>query len=340
MPELELPPLVEPALPTDTTNIVDMELWKLAIREHVKKNERRQTNSDRAYALVLGQCSQALSNRLEADTEWDHVNTSSNLIGLLKLIQQCMIQRQTCKYNVHMVFDAEYAFYTLQQGRHMSNHDYYTKFKDVVKTLEGLGGKVGAQPSRVTTALREIGVADPNAANPAQITRATNLAKERYYALRFFLGCDKRRYKSLVRGIENQFTYGTNSYPQTLSAAYDYIVNFKPERGGGAITDESGVAFYNEDDRGGCGRGGNGGQGDRTRGRGGGNGSNHGNRSNGGGRGGNGTNRGSRGDNDRGDNGGQVTRTNQANTNDHTPAPTAGSDDAQFLLDNADILEK
>jgi hypothetical protein len=135
MPELELPPLVEPALPTDTTNIVDMELWKLAIREHVKKNERRQTNSDRAYALVLGQCSQALRNRLEADTEWDHVNTSSNLIGLLKLIQQCMIQRQTRKYNVHTVFDAEYAFYTLQQGRHMSNHDYYTKFKDVVKTL-------------------------------------------------------------------------------------------------------------------------------------------------------------------------------------------------------------
>jgi hypothetical protein len=62
---MRLAALVEPAAPVDETPI-SFELWKMARRTFEKQTEARRRNSSRVYALVIGQCSQALWNRMEA----------------------------------------------------------------------------------------------------------------------------------------------------------------------------------------------------------------------------------------------------------------------------------
>jgi hypothetical protein len=59
--------------------------------------------------------------------------------------------------------------------------------------------------------------------------RAKTQAKDRYLAVLFLVNCDQRRYGGLLRDIENEYTRGTNTYPLTLSSAYDYIVNYRPD---------------------------------------------------------------------------------------------------------------
>ena len=86
---------------------------------------------------------------------------------------------------------------------------------------------------------------------PTAVERATahNTAKDAYLAIYFLMNSDKRRYGGLIRNIENEHTRGSNTYPDTLTGAYDYLVNYKAEQLSSNDQDEGGLAFYNEDDQ-------------------------------------------------------------------------------------------
>ena len=43
-------------------------------------------------SLILGQCSETIRDRIEAHKQWDLVKTSSNALGLLRLIRQSLYQ--------------------------------------------------------------------------------------------------------------------------------------------------------------------------------------------------------------------------------------------------------
>jgi hypothetical protein len=83
----------------------------MAWHTYKKQLKARHHNSARVYALIIGQCSQALRNHMEANNEWNNINEGSNVIGVLKLIQNCMTQCQMCQKPVHTLMDAEAQVY-------------------------------------------------------------------------------------------------------------------------------------------------------------------------------------------------------------------------------------
>jgi hypothetical protein len=60
MVEMQLRPLDEPVPPADPNQVVEFELWKMARCTYEKQLEARRCNASRVYALIIGQCSQAL----------------------------------------------------------------------------------------------------------------------------------------------------------------------------------------------------------------------------------------------------------------------------------------
>jgi hypothetical protein len=80
MVELQLSLLIEPVPPTNVDQVVKFELWKMAWCTYEKQLKARHCNSARVYALVIGQCSQALCNRMEANDQWSTINKASNVI--------------------------------------------------------------------------------------------------------------------------------------------------------------------------------------------------------------------------------------------------------------------
>ena len=128
MVNLELPTVDAPEDPPDDAGAVRLELWKLARRRYELAQENRRKVNGRAYALVLGQCSQAVRNRLKAHADWNTtINGGSDMIELLRLIQTCMIQRQTRKHPIHNIVDNEKTILNFKQGRGMSDNDYYQR---------------------------------------------------------------------------------------------------------------------------------------------------------------------------------------------------------------------
>ena len=86
LPEMTLPTLTAPPPPEDTATVVQLKIWEMDFKEYWKRTEERERNMEKTYALILGQCSKTIQDRIEAHEHWDTVNTSSNALGLLRLI--------------------------------------------------------------------------------------------------------------------------------------------------------------------------------------------------------------------------------------------------------------
>ena len=88
--------------------------------------------------------------------------------------------------------------------------------------------------------------------------QAHNHAKAQYLAVTFLVNSDCNCYGNLVHDIENEYTQGSNTYPATLSAVYDYIMNYQPDSKGlqHDPASKSKLLYYMEDNDGsGHGRG-------------------------------------------------------------------------------------
>ena len=86
LPEMTLPTLVAPSPPADTATVVQLKIWEMDFKEYHKRLEEREQNMEKMYALILGQCSKLIRDRIKAHEQWEAVNTSSNALGLLRLI--------------------------------------------------------------------------------------------------------------------------------------------------------------------------------------------------------------------------------------------------------------
>ncbi len=79
--------LTAPAVPTADALRIEFELWKIERNAYQKKKEAHDHNNGRIYALVLGECSEALRNRMEGHEDWADVNAATDAMGLLTLIR-------------------------------------------------------------------------------------------------------------------------------------------------------------------------------------------------------------------------------------------------------------
>ena len=54
-------------------------------------------------------------------------------------------------------------------------------------------------------------------------------AKEQFLAVAFLLGADTVRYGTCVKAMQNAYLKGNNDYPQTVTAAYHFLLHWVPE---------------------------------------------------------------------------------------------------------------
>ncbi len=230
-------------------------MWKFEFARYKKESANRKRNEEKAY---VGQCSPAVRDIIEAHQQWSEVNNSSDVIGLLKLIQQAVVSKNRNKHEIHAYVDALQIFYAFCQGNNMS-HSEYLDFKDLVEIVRPLGGERTMVRKFIMTEWR----ADPNYLDDNDYNRAVDICRERFLAVCFITKVDRHRVGDLVIDISNEYTRNPSSpsYPKTLTKAYKMIINYKarPQR---FDTSYKGGLTFLSDSGGHCG-GRGGGQGSR-----------------------------------------------------------------------------
>lgn len=238
--------IAEPQLPDDTDDVIQMETWKYAFKTYSDKIEKRHLATGTAYAIVLGQCSPAVIDRIEAHDDYSTINAGYDLIALLRLIRNCMYTGSTTKDPEHALGEAYAKFYKFFQHSRMSNSEFLRLFKGMVDKVEQLGGNLGVEPSRVSAYMTARNQ-DPDDDDPT--AQAKTAVRDKFLAVQLLIKCDLRRYGALVANIQNDYTSGTHRYPTTLNAAYTMLVNYvNPSRQSNFDNQDGGLSFYQQGD--------------------------------------------------------------------------------------------
>jgi hypothetical protein len=130
-----------------------------------------------------------------------------------------------------------------KQSQSSSNTEYFKTFQAKVETADMLHSGVGKQPGRIKIELAGI-VADPDMPMAEECEQARTTEKDKFLARLLLLNADKKCYSKLLRDIENYHTRNIGNYPDTPTAAFDLLVNYKPARSHCIV--DSGLSFYTD----------------------------------------------------------------------------------------------
>jgi hypothetical protein len=197
-------------------------------RTHCKDKQRLITNRGKVYMLTIGQCTQALKDKLKEDATWDTISDSYDAIGLLALIEKYVLKQTKSHYPYLAVQEESRSMLKFSQGEDMTLVMYYEKFTTRVAIAERAGCSFVTQslldletetqfPSQVYSVLGD----------PDRLKVEKN-AKDKYLAVLFLMRSGKRHLQ-LQNDIKNDHAKGVEkAFPSTIASAMQILNDYKP----------------------------------------------------------------------------------------------------------------
>jgi hypothetical protein len=130
-------------------------------------------------------------------------------------------------FEPHAMHDALKQFYAYRQGPNVTPQEYHEQFMNNVEVVAFCGGSIGMSPRLVAGTLADETGLDVSTLTKEERQDVRLAARERYLATAFILGADQYRYGKMIRDIENEYLFGLDKYPKTVTAAYNLLLNWK-----------------------------------------------------------------------------------------------------------------
>ncbi|MEL7196302.1 MAG: hypothetical protein AAFO96_27965, partial [Bacteroidota bacterium] len=257
--KLEVPKIDEIAEPGENPSVAAMKKYEIELTEKLKREGQIGSYLKKAYALVWGQCSESIRDRVKADPDYETFFGKGDTIGLLKAIRGCILDFQSHKYLTETHYDVLKKFYACRQGKEETVQTYKTRFDAIVEQVEHVGAIIGENPREVDMQFKQTVVdttktkgeqLDIMMANVEGVERAKGIVKEKFLAVAFLKGSDRQRFRLLIEDLENDYLRGSkDSWPTALHDAYSLMLNWKKnhvDEGKSINRGNDGVAFVQE----------------------------------------------------------------------------------------------
>ena len=98
-----------------------------ALSALLKQSNLLDANLQKAYTLVLGQCTELLQSKLKQHPDWSTLQVNQDILALLKVIKGITYKFEDQKYMPLALYNAKIVLFTLRQGR-LSCNDYLEHF--------------------------------------------------------------------------------------------------------------------------------------------------------------------------------------------------------------------
>ena len=201
-------------------------LWEKKLDALSRREDQLDHNLRQLFALVWGQCTEVLQQRLEAEDGFSTMSANNDGLALLKAIKNITFHHQSQKYTPHNVFEAKRRFYTQCQGSRLATNEFFMQFMNNVEVVEHSGGNVWSDKGVEEMILAETNTTKA-AMSAAQLRSFYADVRERSLATAFILSADRSRFGKLIEDMENNFLQGINKYPITLAAAHHLLANWR-----------------------------------------------------------------------------------------------------------------
>jgi hypothetical protein len=145
----QVPVPVEPVLvaPATALTVAQTLIFKGQINEYIRRQAILQENMQKAYSLILGQCTELLRAKLKQSANWTQVSSTFDVLELTKLIKSIVFKFDDQKFLPVSLHQAKQNFYSLRQGT-MTNAEYLEKFTNLVDIASSYNGKILIRDSR------------------------------------------------------------------------------------------------------------------------------------------------------------------------------------------------
>ena len=194
----------EPENPPDG-NQVAFELWKMDLKEYREKLKVYANFRAGLYSLVLGQCTDALQERLKS--HHDYQGASQDGIALLVIIGSLIHTFEENRKLSDTIMDVKEKFYKFYQGRHMTLERYHELFLAQVEVLDEVGITIEDE-ALVMEVAGENGRVEPNDNDRRE-------ARDQELAIHFIRGTNMN-HKGYQRHLRNSYLDGSDNYPRTV----------------------------------------------------------------------------------------------------------------------------
>ncbi|KAI2495308.1 hypothetical protein MHU86_19207 [Fragilaria crotonensis] len=203
-------------------------------------------NIKKLYALVWGQCTDMMQQKLESSAGWDEIWRSGDGLKLLILIKNIAYAFQSQNYPGRAIHEAKKRYFNLMQNGSTTLKEHLTVFNNLVDVLEHTGGNIDDDVGMERYVLNG---RDKAAMTPAELGAMKAEVRDRILGVAFMLTCDRARFGKYIEGINNDYNEGNARYPNSRADAFHRLSNYQnnPRLGQREVGGEGEIAFVNAD---------------------------------------------------------------------------------------------
>ena len=142
--EMEEPQLELPTELDADASAVEKAIWDEELREFVKRKGAFKGNLATIQAVVLGQCSEAMKDKLRSLDDFKTETKKNNCLWLLQQIRSITLQFDEKKNGFISIMDAQRSFLTCKQHPGQSPASYRDDLRAWAVTITQQGGSIVA----------------------------------------------------------------------------------------------------------------------------------------------------------------------------------------------------
>ena len=128
-------------------------LWRHDVTEAKKRITLLAENLKRAYALIIGQCSEDLLGKIKGSSDYPVADTDQDAVKLLLIIRGYCCKFDDHQQSVVALESAKHRVSTFYQTSEMTASDYLEFFKALVGVVETYGGAFRNEPGLIRAEL-------------------------------------------------------------------------------------------------------------------------------------------------------------------------------------------
>jgi hypothetical protein len=201
----------------------DMMAWKMKVQLTLQRSSLLASNLESVYALLKGQSSKPILEKVEAQQGYLAVHQARDPIGLLELLKGVMFNYNSKKCRA-MSLIAIFKPDLVSQSRSLSDSEHLEKFRTQLDVMKSAGGDICSHNGMMEDELTRAGVV-PTAANAAEVAAAFLLGRQRFEGALFLVKSNQVKCGRLRQELANDFNKGLDSYPESLSTAYELMLH-------------------------------------------------------------------------------------------------------------------
>jgi hypothetical protein len=200
-------------------------------------------NRQKAFAIIIGQCTQRLQDKMHDDPQWDTVNKGQKPLELYSLIERVVMKQTGDEYQPTNLVDNLLAVLLLKQPNNMSNAQWYEKFNTRVDVAESVGVEFDVFKSMWDYCIENRGWNEYDTLTTDEQKQIRAESKERLFAYLLIKNSSSTSTHDTVRNnLQEAFIAKRDEYPTTRSDAIGLLNKYDDKKVPTTVASE-GTAF-------------------------------------------------------------------------------------------------